>query len=142
MGGGGGGETDQACVGSGGPIISTRHGYGGAKWVRWGEAVHWSFLFIYFIHLIIFTQGSFSRKAWSSKALRKRIFTFIFLFFLFFLTIIFTFPLEQGKENDAPFISSLAFIPVNQRQKMSSDSLFTTCSNSPHACLWPGCSTS
>ena len=30
-GGGGGGETDRACVGSGGPIISTRHGYGGAK---------------------------------------------------------------------------------------------------------------
>ena len=56
-GGGGGGETDRACVGSEGPIISTRHGCGGAKLVRWGEAVHWSFLFIYFIHLIIFTQG-------------------------------------------------------------------------------------
>ena len=30
-GGGGGGETDRACVGSGVPIISTRHGCGGAK---------------------------------------------------------------------------------------------------------------
>ena len=48
------------------------------------------------------------------------------------MTIIFTFPLEQGKENDVPFIiSSLAFIPVNQKQKMSSDSLFPTCPNSP-----------
>ena len=34
------------------------------------------------------------------------------------VSIIFIFPLEQGKENDAPFIvSSLASIPVNQRQK-------------------------
>ena len=30
-GGGGGGKTDPACVDSGGPIISTRHGCGGAK---------------------------------------------------------------------------------------------------------------
>ena len=29
--GGRGGETDRACVGSGVPIISTRHGCGGAK---------------------------------------------------------------------------------------------------------------
>ena len=28
---GGGGETDRACVGSGGPIISTRHWCGAAK---------------------------------------------------------------------------------------------------------------
>ena len=28
---GGGGGPDRACVGSGGPIISTRHGCGGAK---------------------------------------------------------------------------------------------------------------
>ena len=38
-------------VGSGVPIISIGHGvwWGGAKWIRWGEAVHWSFPFIYFI---------------------------------------------------------------------------------------------
>ena len=34
-------------MGSGVPIISTMHvlGLGGAKLIRWGEAVHWSFLF-------------------------------------------------------------------------------------------------
>ena len=34
------------------------------------------------------------------------------------VTIVFIFPLEQRKQNDTPFIiSSLASIPVNQRQK-------------------------
>ena len=42
---------------------------GWAKWVRWSEAVDWSFLFIYFIHLLTFTHGSLSRKVSFSKAL-------------------------------------------------------------------------
>ena len=110
MEGGGGGETDRACVGSGGPIISTRHGYGGAKWVRWGEAVHWSFLFIYFIHLIIFTQGSFSRKAWSSKALRRCIeFICMSLGNQWSGDHYFYFPIRTGKGKWCPLCKFLGF---------------------------------
>ena len=36
IGRGGGGKTDRACVGSGGPIISTRHGCGKGKMSEMG----------------------------------------------------------------------------------------------------------
>ena len=85
--------------------------------VEWSSAL--VILFIYFIHLIIFNQGSLSRKAWSSNALWR---------FIEFICIslgnqwsgdhYFCFPIRTGKGKWCPFIiSSLAFIPVNQRQK-------------------------
>ena len=57
------------------------------------------------------------------------------------VTIVFIFPLEKGKQNDAPFIiSSLASIPVNQRQKCHLTHFSPPAPT--HPMRVPGCNTS